>query len=261
MVPEDVESSQSEKTGGSLDAFGDIVHVYKSGPGLHPTFGELALIYSKPRAATVIAKEKGALWALDRLAFRGILMRGRPMRDVVHRLRQISLLRPLTVAQTNLVAEEMKVLTFDEGQFILHEGMNEPGFFLITSGKVESASKQNNIPSLQLKALDYFGEVALVRRRSTRFVMCVLVIGSVCNPHTSSFLPSQRTIRALEQTECLFISKDTFEQSVGKLSSILEKDKIRRFRKDRISESRKTAKVSFYACFVLDRVLMCVVSF
>ncbi|KAF1322419.1 Agc/pkg protein kinase, partial [Globisporangium splendens] len=223
----DAESSQTEKDGASLEEFGEVVHVYKSGPNLHPTFGELALIYSKPRAATVIAKEKGALWALDRLAFRAILMRGRPMRDVVHRLRQISLLRPLTVAQTNLVAEEMKVMTFEEGQFILHEGMNEPGFFLITSGKVESTSKQNNIPTLQLKALDYFGEVALVRRRSI----------------------SQRTIRVLEQTECLFITKETFEQSVGKLSSILEKDKIRRFRKERISESRKNAKGDSFVLF------------
>lgn len=168
--PEELRSSQLEYTATSPEDYGEVVHVYKSGPHHHPTFGELALIYSKPRAATVIAKEKGALWALDRLAFRAILMRGRPMRDVVHRLRQISLLRPLTVAQTNLVAEEMKVLTFDEGQFVFHEGMNEPGFFLITSGKVECTSKQNSVANLQLKALDYFGEVALVRRRSIRFV-------------------------------------------------------------------------------------------
>ncbi|TYZ58803.1 hypothetical protein PybrP1_001579 [[Pythium] brassicae (nom. inval.)] len=226
--PEELRSSQFlEVTATCPEDYGDVVHVYKAGPHLHPTFGELALIYSKPRAATVIAKEKGALWALDRLAFRSILMRGRPMRDVVHRLRQISLLRPLTVAQTNLVAEEMKVLTFDEGQFVFHEGMNEPGFFLITSGKVECTSKQSSVATLQLKALDYFGEVALVRRRSI----------------------SQRTIRALEKTECLFITKETFEQAVGKLSSILEKDKIRRFRKEWISESRKAAKPNSLVLF------------
>lgn len=59
----------------------------------------------------------------------------------------------------------------------------------------------------------------------------------------STCVCSQRTIRAIEKTECLFITKETFEQSVGKLSSILEKDKIRRSRKEWISESRKTAKV------------------
>lgn len=65
----------------------------------------------------------------------------------------------------------------------------------------------------------------------------------VVSPASLSFACSQRTIRAMEPTECLFITKETFEQAVGKLSSILEKDKIRRFRKEWITESRKAAKV------------------
>lgn len=153
---------------GPVEMYGEIVHVYKSSAQLHPTFGELALIYSKPRAATVIARESGTLWALDRLAFRSILMRGRPLRDVVQRLRQISLLRPLTVAQTNLVAEEMKQVTFAPGQVIIHEGNNEPGFFLITSGKVEAKATSDATQIFELKAFDYFGEVSLVRKRSVR---------------------------------------------------------------------------------------------
>ncbi|TMW55125.1 hypothetical protein Poli38472_013887 [Pythium oligandrum] len=209
------------------EAYGEVVHLYKSNAHLHPTFGELALIYSKPRAATVIAREDGILWALDRLAFRSILMRGRPMRDVVLRLRQISLLRPLTVAQTNLVAEEMKIVTYQAEQVIVHEGNNEPGFFLITSGKVSATSRSESMPTAELKALDYFGEVALVRKRSI----------------------SQRTLRATERTECLFINKDLLEQVVGKLSSILEKDKIRRTRKERISEARKTASPNSFILF------------
>jgi hypothetical protein len=55
---------------------------------------------------------------------------------------------------------------------------------------------------------------------------------------------SQRSIRAIERTECLFIRKDALELAVGKLSSILEKDKQRRARKTRISESQKVATVS-----------------
>ncbi|GLD99921.1 hypothetical protein PINS_up008649 [Pythium insidiosum] len=214
----------------SVSQYGDVVHVYKSSTNLHPTFGELALIYSKPRAATVIAKTNGSLWALDRLAFRSILMRGRPMRDVVQRLRQISLLRPLTVAQTNLVAEEMKSVSYAPDQVIIHEGNNEQGFFLITSGKVEATSRSDTVSSLELKAFDYFGEVSLVRRRSI----------------------SQRTVRAVERTECLFINKETLELAVGKLSSILEKDKIRRTRKDRIAGARKNASSNAFVLFERD---------
>ncbi|KAJ8535378.1 hypothetical protein ON010_g13360 [Phytophthora cinnamomi] len=212
----------SPENDSSPEAYGEVVQVYKATADSHPTFGELALIYPNPRVNTVVTKEKGTLWALDRIAFRSILMRGRPLRDVVRRLRQISLLRPLTVAQTNLVAEEMRTVVFEPNQVVLHEGMTEPGFFLITSGRIESTSKMDNVAPLELKTFDYFGEIALVRRRSI----------------------SQRSIRAIERTECLFIRKDALELAVGKLSSILEKDKLRRSRKTRISEAQKEATVS-----------------
>jgi CRP-like cAMP-binding protein len=159
----------SPENDSSPEAYGEVVQVYKATNDSHPTFGELALIYPKPRVNTIITKAKGTLWALDRIAFRSILMRGRPLRDVVRRLRQISLLRPLTVAQTNLVAEEMRTVVFAPNQVGLHEGMTEPGFFLITSGRIESTSKMDNVAPLQLKTFDYFGEIALVRRRSIRY--------------------------------------------------------------------------------------------
>ena len=38
------------------------------------SFGELALMYNCPRAATVIAKSEGTLWCVDRLSFRNIIV-------------------------------------------------------------------------------------------------------------------------------------------------------------------------------------------
>ena len=38
------------------------------------SFGELALIYGTPRAATVKAKTDVKLWGIDRLSYRRILM-------------------------------------------------------------------------------------------------------------------------------------------------------------------------------------------
>jgi len=61
-----------------------IVEIYinqKNGPPLHvltckdgDSFGELALMYDAPRAATVIAKTEMKLWAMDRLTYKHILM-------------------------------------------------------------------------------------------------------------------------------------------------------------------------------------------
>ena len=38
------------------------------------TFSELALMYSSPRAATVVARSDLGLWAVDRVTFRTLVM-------------------------------------------------------------------------------------------------------------------------------------------------------------------------------------------
>lgn len=48
-----------------------VVHTYE-GSG---SFGELALMYNMPRAASVRAQTAGALWAMDRHTFRRILLK------------------------------------------------------------------------------------------------------------------------------------------------------------------------------------------
>lgn len=40
-------------------------------------FGELSLMYGKPRAASVIAKTQGKLWSIGRAAFRAVIMLGK----------------------------------------------------------------------------------------------------------------------------------------------------------------------------------------
>ena len=53
---------------------GDVVHVYMGARGRsHPSFGELALLHSAPRAASIIAKTDGSLWALHRAAFKKVV--------------------------------------------------------------------------------------------------------------------------------------------------------------------------------------------
>lgn len=50
--------------------------------GAGGSFGELALMYNAPRAASVVSNSPGILWALDRITFRRILMDVRPRNTI-----------------------------------------------------------------------------------------------------------------------------------------------------------------------------------
>ncbi len=54
---------------------GDCVHVYEGSREMnsHPSFGELALKYSAPRAASIVARTDGHIWALHRYAFKRVI--------------------------------------------------------------------------------------------------------------------------------------------------------------------------------------------
>jgi cAMP-dependent protein kinase regulator len=58
------------KGGSTANGLGERV----GGVGAGGSFGELALMYNAPRAASVVSTSPGVLWALDRITFRRILM-------------------------------------------------------------------------------------------------------------------------------------------------------------------------------------------
>lgn len=64
-----------------FNCFSGVFHAFvQSDPNADPvhihtydnrgSFGELALLYNMPRAATIKAATEGSLWAMDRLTFR-----------------------------------------------------------------------------------------------------------------------------------------------------------------------------------------------
>lgn len=60
---------------------GQTAHVYEPTDTSKPCFGHLALMYSKPRSASVFAKTNGSLWELDRPVFQHVLLK-KSRRDV-----------------------------------------------------------------------------------------------------------------------------------------------------------------------------------
>ena len=134
------------------------------GPG--GSFGELALMYNAPRAATVVSTEKeSTLWALDRVTFRRILMDSAFQRRRMYEsfLEEVPLLSTLTLYERSKIADALDTRKFGSGETIIREGDPGEAFFILESGEAEVYKNESGDQLLkQYKKGDYFGELALL---------------------------------------------------------------------------------------------------
>ncbi|KAL1835961.1 hypothetical protein VTJ49DRAFT_5759 [Mycothermus thermophilus] len=129
------------------------------------SFGELALMYNAPRAATVISAEPNCtLWALDRVTFRRILMESTFARRRMYEgfLEEVPLLSSLTPYERSKIADALESQKFPAGHTIIREG--DPGyeFYLLESGEAVAYRSGNDTPVKHYKKGDFFGELALL---------------------------------------------------------------------------------------------------
>jgi cAMP-dependent protein kinase regulator len=110
-------------------------------------FGELALLYGSPRAATVTAATAGVLWAMDRPAFRATLLRLRSARRaaVEASLSASPLLAALSPEARAAVADCVASEEYEDGAVILAQGEPvTPGskLYFVESGTVVCTSRR-----------------------------------------------------------------------------------------------------------------------
>ena len=171
-------------------------------------FGELALLYSKPRAASVVCTEGGTLWALQGQAFRTVLMKT-PRKALMQLLRKVALLRPLGTMQLQRLVETLTERTYSDGETVIKQGDMGDTFYIILNG--EASVSQKNIVSgkekevARLSNFGYFGELALLRDE-----------------------PRAATVRADGECQCVLIGRDTFEEILGPLEAIMDYEKRQR---------------------------------
>ncbi|XP_056017183.1 cAMP-dependent protein kinase regulatory subunit isoform X5 [Ostrea edulis] len=190
---------------GEVDIFVNDEHVTTIGEG--GSFGELALIYGTPRAATVKAKGDVKLWGIDRDSYRRILMgstiRKRKMYEEF--LGKVSILDNLDKWERLTVADAFEPVQFEDGQEIVRQG--EPGddFFIITEGSaaVLQRRSENDEPVEvgRLGISDYFGEIALLLDR-----------------------PRAATVIARGPLKCVKLDRARFERVLGPCSDILKRN-------------------------------------
>jgi cAMP-dependent protein kinase regulator len=132
------------------------------GPG--GSFGELALMYNAPRAATVISTEQSTLWALDRVTFRRILMDSAFQRRRMYEgfLEEVPLLSSLTPYERSKIADALETKKFPKGTTIIQEGDVGESFYILEAGDAEVYKRGIDKAVHRYKKGDYFGELALL---------------------------------------------------------------------------------------------------
>ncbi|KAJ3195889.1 hypothetical protein HK101_010721 [Irineochytrium annulatum] len=130
--------------------------------GAGGSFGELALMYNAPRAATVTAVSECVLWALDRVTFRRILMENtsRKRRMYEDFLEEVPLFLSLEPYERHKIADALESVVFNDGEAVIRQGDPGEAFFIIESGEADVSKIDDDgteIPLPSLKKGDYFG--------------------------------------------------------------------------------------------------------
>ena len=138
------------------------------GPG--DAFGELALLYNCPRAASIIcSSDESILWALDRETFNQIVKTAAQNKREKYEnfLKQVDILSTIDSYELGKICDSLKVGIFKKDDYIIKEGEFGDVFYIIEEGKCKATKtlepgKPEEIIN-ELKEGDYFGERALLR--------------------------------------------------------------------------------------------------
>lgn len=128
-------------------------------------FGELALLYNCPRAASVTAKEPCTLWQLDRDTFNHNVKEAAEKKRARYDgfLSKVPLLSSMDAYERSQLADALKVENFKKDDKIITEG--EPGdkFYILEEGSATATKGGTEVMSYS--AGDYFGELALINNK------------------------------------------------------------------------------------------------
>eukprot|EP00249_Psilotum_nudum_P013281 c24256_g1_i5 orf=316-1020(-) len=176
----------------------EMVKQYSAGD----SFGELALLYDAPRAATVKASTDCTLWAMDRMTFRTILMHTTSEKRKLYEkfLEDVPLLKTLDKYERSAIADVLEHEYFEPGQDIVVEGQPGDKFYLLEEGEAEARAGGKIV--MKYTRGDFFGELALLNNK-----------------------PRAATVSATTQCKCVSIDRASFKRLLGKLDDILNRKK------------------------------------
>lgn len=176
--------------------------VVQIGPG--GSFGELALMYNAPRAASVRALENGKLYAVDRVTFRRVII------DLAHekRCKYMDFLKSLPLLASTLseleigkIADALEEVVFPQaGQIVIRQGDPGDAFYIVLEGG--AAVEKDGVHVGTLNPGDYFGELALLKRQ----------------PRAATILVNSAPLK------CLRLGEADFVRLLGPLEDLLKRN-------------------------------------
>jgi len=186
---------------GLEDPRGRLVLSYAEGS----TFGELALMYNTPRAASIVASSDSVLWAMDRETFRTVILQMMSAKRLRFEalLETVPLLRSMEAYERTAVADAFEEQSYAAGEVILREAEQGDTFYLLVSGTAAAtkAGGEGRRLLLEYKEGDYFGELALLNNR-----------------------PRAASVECLTDCTCVHLARPIFERLLGPVIHILKRN-------------------------------------
>ncbi|XP_006171105.2 cAMP-dependent protein kinase type II-alpha regulatory subunit [Tupaia chinensis] len=177
------------------------------------SFGELALMYNTPRAATIVANSEGSLWGLDRVTFRRIIVKNNAKKRKMFEsfIESVPLLKSLEVSERMKIVDVIGEKVYKDGERIITQGEKADSFYIIESGEVSilirSKTKTNKDGENQEVEIarchkgQYFGELALVTNK-----------------------PRAASAYAVGDVKCLVMDVQAFERLLGPCMDIMKRN-------------------------------------
>uniref|UniRef100_A0A670JBP9 cAMP-dependent protein kinase type II-alpha regulatory subunit n=1 Tax=Podarcis muralis TaxID=64176 RepID=A0A670JBP9_PODMU len=178
----------------------------------HGSFGELALMYNTPRAATIVATTDGSLWGLDRVTFRRIIVKNNARKRKTYELfiESVPILKSLEPSERMKIVDVIGEKTFKDGERIIAQGDKADSFYIVESGEVKILIKSKTVTGkdanqeveiARCEKGQYFGELALVTNK-----------------------PRAASAYAVGEVKCLVMDVQAFERLLGPCMDIMKRN-------------------------------------
>lgn len=178
------------------------VHTYKPGD----SFGELAIMYNAPRAATCRVATEATLWQLDRVSFKVIVVAAAMQKRETYKsfLSQVPILASLTEMEILTLSDSLAEETYESGAAVCQQGDEGNYFYIIKEGnavcyQTDAAGVEREVASLNDG--HYFGEIALLTSK-----------------------PRQATVKANGKLKVLAIDRACFTRVLGPMEDIMKRN-------------------------------------